>query len=303
MVLFDKSKTCVRDFLCMALLLCVLSTTTCRGANLPLPYAASTAFRYTGDVQKYVVPPGTTAIQIDACGAGSGGEVGTSGAPLFITASGGYISTKLSVSAGSTLYIYVGGSTAVSATSSSPAKGGYNGGGIAFYTNLPELGKSVGGGASDIRTENGGQWGESSLDSRLAVAGGAGSAGISFKAGGGGGIVGEDGSTGSDGNSVEGGKGGSQSAAGASASYCTPVGALGLGGSCAGYGYGAGGGGYYGGGASSYTGGGGSSYTSTTFLVNNVGDSRCSGDGVLYITVVTIPTGLCLCLLHVTKFY
>jgi len=289
MVLLDVSKKGVRDFLFVALL-CVFSTTTCRGANLPLPYAASTAFKYTGDVQKYVVPPGTTSIQIDACGAASGGEVGTSGTPSFVTANGGYIRTKLSVSAGSTLYIYVGGSSAVSASSSSPAKGGYNGGGIAFITNGENLGKSVGGGATDVRTENGGQWGEASLDSRLAVAGGAGVASITFTAGGGGGLVGGDGS---DGNGAAGGKGGSQSAAGASLSSCSPVGTLGLGGSCAGSGCGAGGGGYYGGGASAFAGGGGSSYTSTVFLANNVGDSRCSGDGVLYITVVTIPTGWC----------
>ncbi len=228
--------------------------------------AASTTFGYTGIVQTYLVPEHVRSVSITAAGAAGGNG-------FYSGARGATVSSKLAVTPGSTLYVYVGGNGAGGAS----AGGGFNGGGSASgYT-----GGASGGGASDVRTAAG------NLASRLVVAGGGGGGGSGYDTtayGGNGGAP--NGAAGGGNNSYgSGGGGGTQSAGGAGGSSGAggtgAAGTLGQGGN-AGlffyppyYGGGAGGGGYYGGGGggSFAAGGGGSSYavvaaTGTTYGLN-----------------------------------
>lgn len=122
-------------------------------------------FDFTGDVQTWIVPEGVTEIEVQLFGAqgntGLGINPGTGGL-------GSEVSGMLAVTAGDTLYIYVGG------------QNGFNGGGLAGNNNTGN-----GGGATDIRS------GGNSTDHRVAVAGGGGGGGtngcvIPFKGGDGG---------------------------------------------------------------------------------------------------------------------
>ena len=293
-----------------ALALCVMALVGRIGAGdtdptLTAPSADSIKFAMTGAYASYVVPEGTTKLQIDACGA-AGGVSGSSGrVPNY--ALGGYISSVITVTPGSTLFVYVGGFGGRTDSSLS----GYNGGGTGGNINWR------GGGATDIRTSS-----TASLDTqdtRLVVAGGAGAGNCwgcsDYKAAGdGGGLQGQFDSTGlvcsqtpspcSDATgSVGSGQGGSQTAAGQSSPWsfwnCNDRGGQtppkGKGANCdQAFGAGAG---YYGGGSGAEGGGGGSSFTvaTGTILVNTRGDSRCTGDGVLYISPwvpppSTVPT-------------
>lgn len=85
----------------------------------------TTTFNYTGAEQFFVVPSGLDSIFIESWGA-QGGEVAdrldNSDGGL-----GGFVSGKLKVNAGDTLYIYVGGQGL------SNGNGGYNGGGNGGY--------------------------------------------------------------------------------------------------------------------------------------------------------------------------
>ena len=234
---------------------------------------ANVNFSYTGSVQPFTVPFGVTSIQVAMAGA-SGGGVGASASG----GAGGFVSTTIAVTPGSTYFVYVGGMGMPNYGTS--GVGGFNGGGSGGLS-----GGSGGGGASDIRTAN-------SLSSRIAVAGGGGGASSacgSFANGGNGGgalgvFNGANGTTvscpstwtpygmASGGTLSAGGKGGKGS-----------NGLLGVGGSqttlMANVSYGGGGGGgYFGGGAGAYGGGaGGSSYcsayvcSSTYVSVTNTG--------------------------------
>ena len=126
-------------------------------------------FIYTGAQQTWVVPAGITTVQMECWGAGTsaGG------------AKGGYAKGTISVTEGSTLYIYIGGTN------------GYNGGGA-------DNGGGCGGGATDIRR------GGTALSNRIIVAGGAGA----YEGGHGGGLEGSVGNSSAGGGS--GGGGGSQ---------------------------------------------------------------------------------------------
>lgn len=183
--------------------------------------------------------------------------------------------------------------------------GGYsstwNGGGSGAMSmgsgNNPGFNDFSGGGATDLRIS-------STLASRVFVAGGGG-AGIT--GGNGGGLVGQ---AGQEKITTDNGQGGTQSSGGDGSGNGCQIGqgTFGIGGSCfKGVG---GGGGWWGGGAATSEGsaGGGSSYTLTSpwrgvqsnnysFLVipalnltNIQGDSRCTGNGLLYITVTNPPT-------------
>lgn len=68
-----------------------------------------------------MVPPGVTALQVDAYGASDG--TSQSGGGL-----GGYISTVINVTVNETLFIYVGGAGSTSGTSPASTSTGYNGG-------------------------------------------------------------------------------------------------------------------------------------------------------------------------------
>lgn len=139
-------------------------------ATLPTTAAASTqTFSFTGAQQTYTVPAGVTAIHITAVGAA--GE-NSSFDGTINRAKGGVgaeVSGTLSVTPGQTLYVEVGGV--------GQCNGAGPGGGSA----------GDGGGASDVRTvsiTNGGgslcgTQSQTSLGSRLIVAGGGGGAGDS----------------------------------------------------------------------------------------------------------------------------
>ena len=217
---------------------------TFQAVHYPPVSTGSQTFSYTGSQQTFTVPSGITSITVDMTG-GSGGYYGSN---TSYYGKGGRVQATLTVTAGATLYIYVGGSA-------SGVTGGYNGGGTTTSTGSSWLG-SGGGGASDIRS------GGTALTNRIIVAGG----------GGGGnrdeGVPGHGGGlTGGDAPGNYGGKGGTQSAGGVGYGNQVygPNGSLGQGGDGTTYSAGSGGGGYYGGSpGGSNGGGGGSSYVTAS---------------------------------------
>lgn len=226
-------------------------------------------FNTSSSFQTYTVPTGVTKLRVDCAGSkGANYETATGG-------KGGRVQCVLPVTAGQTLYIYVG------ATNADPKISEYN--------------------ASDIRTDNTGVTNTTSLNSRLVVAAGGGSAsGSLYNGGNGGGLTGSNGS-GINGNAY--GHGGTQSAGGArgDTTFDGYNGALGLGGNgyagtssipaggCGGAGlYGGGGGGTYrlstNTSPSAGSGGGGSSYaTSTCYNVIHTAGYQ-NGQGYVTIT-------------------
>jgi len=158
-----------------------------------LLYTLTKSFRlfdYTGSSQSWVVPSGVSTIMSDVQGAQGGNN----------PSSGGRIKGNISVTAGNTIYILVGGQggsqASFSCQGSSPplVAGGYNGGGTGGGAqdsfNCPAgqstyLRAAGGGGATDIRTSVG------DLATRLIVAGGGG--GGTYGGGLGGGQNGTDG--------------------------------------------------------------------------------------------------------------
>lgn len=184
-------------------------------------------FSPSANIQTFSVPSTATKISVD-CVASKGAdyESGSKGA------NGGRVQCKASVTGGSTLYVVVGG--------------------------IPTGTQNATYNASDIRTDNTGITDNTSLSSRIIVAGGGGSGGSYAEnlAGAGGGLEGADGNP-----SGICGTGGTQTAGG------TNNGTFGLGGSSGSATAGAGGAGWYGGGAAKIvgtkggSGGGGSSYT------------------------------------------
>lgn len=197
---------------------------------VPSVQATSQSFSYTGAEQTWVVPGGVTSITVDVLGAGGAGT---------LPGKGGRVRSTHTVTAGETLYIYVGGAGAVST-------GGFNGGGGGSQRN-------GGGGASDIRQSG------NAVGNRIVVAGGGGGGGVngsSGDAGGqggnGGNTTGQDGSNGAFGATP--GGGGTSSAGGAGGGDSTNEMQAG----------GSGGGGYYAGGGSSGGGGAGTSGNSST---------------------------------------
>lgn len=257
----------------------------------------SASFAYTGAGQTYVVPVNVTKVVVEAWGAQGGSGVDTSSNPVP-GGKGGYIKGTLSVTAGESLSIRVGGQPG-STTAVYGGTAGGSGGGNA----------SAGGSSSDVYRST----------TRLAVAaGGGGKGGNSTYSGGpggdGGGTSGVKGAEGTTNTSLAqgangaGGHGGTQTAGGAGGSGAGtyPDGAAGTstsGGAGGDGSYadgGGGGGGYYGGGGGGAGGivdgrgggggggGGGSSYTGTLTDVMNSAGIR-EGHGVIVITAVTSP--------------
>ncbi|HIG33090.1 MAG TPA: hypothetical protein EYQ09_06635, partial [Flavobacteriales bacterium] len=93
-------------------------------------------FNYTGSAQNWVIPPCVTTITVSVAGAEGGGANGGNGALL---------TGNISVTAGQTLQITVGGSGTC-------PNAGYNGGGLGASANTSANGGCGGGGATDIRT-------------------------------------------------------------------------------------------------------------------------------------------------------
>lgn len=284
----------------------------------PIPSSAVTAnpsavcsascvltFPYSNDYYQWTVPVSAT-YTLEVWGA-QGGNAGYNGTVATNGGKGGYAKGFISLTAGQTVYIYVGGQgegTSGTSTANSLA-GGFNGGGNGYNGNSNTERGGGGGGGTDVRV------GGNTFTDRVIIAGGGagavttgGTYGTNYP-GVGGGVVGGNGYTsvyavtsnlhGKGGNQAAGGAGGTNGNTGA-------AGALGIGGGTtyhsAGYGIGGGGGGYYGGGGGG-TGmgaGGGSGYTggvtSTTLsdgatsMPNPSGGTMTgnSGNGVARIT-------------------
>ena len=220
---------------------------------------ATCSYASTGGEQSFLVPNGVTSVNVMATGAkGAGGNGGA----------GGTASATLAVTAGSTLYVEVGGA---GEESTEPA---FNGGG----RGAGGQGGFGGGGASDVRTVSCGlpcdPLETASLASRAVVAGGggggnsgaggaAGSAGARGDSDGGAG-----GQAGTAGGGGAGGSGGPGNAGGGAGGQDGSLGSGGDGGLYYSGGGGGGGGGLYGGGGG---GGGGLSVDENTHFPSTNG--------------------------------
>jgi hypothetical protein len=234
-------------------------TPVCSGATCIINFTTS------GDYYAWNAPvAGTYTFEV------WGGQGGT---PSALTGKGGYAKGNKVMTAGTTLYIYVGGS----GTWTNRGVGGYNGGGNGSTGEIA----GGGGGATHIATAVGLL---STLSANqasvLLVAGGGGGGDDASQGGAGGGIAGLDGTTNLTHRGRQ-GRGATQSAGGCAlnqtttSTYKQTCGVFGLGG-VGSNSYGAGGGGgWYGGGGAEYDagGGGGSGYvggvTSTTLTAGD----------------------------------
>ena len=214
----------------------------------------TSTFNASSSFQTFTVPAGVTKLTVD-CVASKGGDSSNSSG-----GNGGRVEAVLPVTPNSTLYVYVGG--------------------------IPSAFNSLEYNASDIRTDNTGVTDNTSLSSRLVVAGGGGYAGsLSYANGGlGGGLTGGDGSDGSYSS-----KGGTQTAGGSGGNGGN-AGTFGLGGTAPSSYGGCGGAGWYGGGsggnrssAKLVSGAGGSSYTDSSCY--NVVHTQGYNAGAGYITI------------------
>lgn len=115
---------------------------------------AQTTYNYTGSVQTFVVPF-NGSYSIEAWGAEGGNSFSKSQNAYVNGGKGGYVKRNMNLTAGQTLYIYVGGQgdTHTPTTTGSVA-GGYNGGGASSATNTYG-GGGGGGGASHVATATG----------------------------------------------------------------------------------------------------------------------------------------------------
>ena len=146
------------------------------GAHKPhtsVSSSGSQTFSYTGSQQTFTVPSGVSTITIKVWG-GQGGSGGYYSSTTYCSTGGkgGYATGDLSVTAGSTVYVYVGGQGQSYATCQtrmygSSYAGGWNGGG----SGQSSLSGCGGGGASDIR------YGGTSISDRKIIAGGGGGGG------------------------------------------------------------------------------------------------------------------------------
>lgn len=186
-------------------------------------------YAYTGAVQSVILPKGTYKFEVWGAQGGSYSS--------YYGGAGGYSVGTITLTADTTLYIYVGGQPTTSTSSSVTIAGGFNGGGKARYHSYSGTTTycQAGGGGSDIRI------GTDSLYARVIVAGGGGgSASVNAKTTKYGG--------GTSGGSPQSGYAASQTSAGINGSF-----GVGADGYISGYNYkyasGGGGGGWYGGGA------------------------------------------------------
>ncbi|MDA7759811.1 BspA family leucine-rich repeat surface protein [Amylibacter sp.] len=251
-------------------ILCIFSI--CAIANHTL--AETLNFSFTGASETFTVPDGVTELDLYVRGACGGGASGYNTSAHSGT--GGFASGTLSVTAGTELYLYVGGKGDHANTDmyQQDIPGGWNGGGDSFYPH------GSGGGASDIRVNG------TNLTDRIVVgAGGGGTQGtggytVSLGGGNGGGLTGSPGKNGG-GNPAAGG--GTQSSGGTSTSYGSPYksfipGTFGLGADGSDDNTAGGGGGYFGGGTQdNSSAGGGSSYVGS---LNNSGTGPAESCGI-----------------------
>ena len=192
-----------------ALLLALLLTGNGDSSSIfAAPSTQTTTFNFTNAAQTFTVPAGVVSITVTATG-GEGGTAFSSGqAGNAVGGLGGQVIGTISVTAGETLQINVGGAGGDAPTNSTGGTGGFNGGGDGGSSDTLGAG-GAGGGASDIRRS------PFALADRLTVAGGGGGGGggdDADPAGGAGG--GTTGVAGTDETGVTGGGGGTQAAGG-----------------------------------------------------------------------------------------
>ncbi len=239
--------------------------------------SGTNTFNYTGSVQTFTVPTGVSSISIDMQG-GKGGNSSVGALGGF----GGRTQATLAVTAGTNIYVYVGGAGAT-ASGAGIATGGTMAGGTSGQF------AGGGGGGSDIRI------GGTALSNRVVIAAGGGGAGYNCAAtsevgGFGGGLTGGAGYECGTATTCYTGSGGTSTAGGLGATcYTSIAGALGVGGNGIYVYSGGGGGGYYGGGGAAYGGGGGGSSfaTSSATAVTLTSGYNSTGNGVVVITYAT----------------
>ena len=125
----------------------------------------TTEFGYSGGVQTYTVPEGTTSLDLEVWGAQGGGSI-ANGTPYSTGGKGGHSQGTCTVTSGTTLYVAVGGkgsdgvlgASGVSCVHTAP--GGWNGGGSGTCDASGEAqskreASGAGGGATHIATANG----------------------------------------------------------------------------------------------------------------------------------------------------
>jgi hypothetical protein len=132
-------------------------------------------FNYTGNVQTWTVPEGTSFATLEVWGAQGGGSQRSGISQNGVGGKGGYSRGILPTNGGETLYIYVGGEG--NSVSSGRADGGFNGGGSSYASAASEP-AGGGGGATDIRVNG------NTLYYRVIVAGGGGGGGEDSEEGG-----------------------------------------------------------------------------------------------------------------------
>ncbi len=230
-------------------------------STIPCTFS-SKEFTYNGTVQPWTVPTGCSGTyKLEVYGAAGGNALTGSDRYTAAPGKGGYATGIVTLSAGTTIYVVVGGKGAT-ANENGFTAGGYNGGGQGSWYN------GGGGGATHIGKTNA-QLKDTTVGNLYIVAGGGGGGGSSHintndhPGGDGGGTSGGNVLSGPGGATV--GYGGNQNAGGTSEWGYSGV--YGVGGSVTDrYGGGGGGGGYYGGaGTGDWNGGcgggGGSGYT------------------------------------------
>ena len=271
------------QFPCPADVIIAADSTGCSAiVNYEVPQTQSNclqtdSFTYTGNMQYFIVPVGIDTVTARVYGAQGGANW------VNNTNYGGFSAADIPVTAGDTLFLYVGGQPA-------GITGGWNGGGAG------ETAGAGGGGASDIRM------GGKTFSDRILVAGGGGGGGYwsgqEIVGGYGGGLVGGNGYRSTTTNA--GGDGGTQTSSG-DGTCVTPdnpvcAGGFGYGGSpssCGCEGYGGGGGWYGGAGSGNCRGGGGGSGYAAAFLTNvDMNNGIRVGHGAIVLTYTRSGGGL-----------
>jgi hypothetical protein len=149
------------------------------------PNPITTNFTYTGNYQEFTAPF-STYYTLEVWGARSGGSHQNS--ELGVAGRGGYSKGTLFLNEGDKLYIYVGGEGSWCGGRVCTSSPSFNGGGTGYKANNSSIDPvASGGGATDIRLVPGDWNNETSLLSRIIVAGGGGGAGMDGERGGEGG--------------------------------------------------------------------------------------------------------------------
>ena len=116
------------------------------------PDGTSKTFGYTGAVQTYTAPSAGT-YKLEVCGAQGGSPV-VSGITSKTGGKGGCATGNVTLTAGQTLYVFVGGAGGYTASSGQQMSGGWNGGGNTAVAGNYAAHWGAGGGATHISKSN-----------------------------------------------------------------------------------------------------------------------------------------------------